>query len=208
MTSFRITVKPGGELWWYPPDQRKPEPGHVLKDPLDFKAAQMLGALLAEGRIDKRDRLETIGALLYRLLFNGDKMRESFQEVKEKARKSKTPLRVVLEFEPDTDQYALLPWEYLYCPGREGGAGFFIAAQEYLVLSRYVAVKEPWADWQGQDSLRVLIVSSRPRDLDIVAEGRAVTFLKDLEKTSGGKVVIETLEQPSRSTFENALLKE
>jgi hypothetical protein len=166
----------------------------------------MLGDLLAEGHIDKRERLEIVGALLYRLLFN-DEMDKEFLKAKENARTSKTALRVVLEFERDTDHLALLPWEYLYRPGSDG-AGFFVAAQEYLVLSRYVAVNKKWAAWQGDETVRILVVISRPRNREIVDPGKAITFLGSVKDNSDGKVIIETLEQPTKKSFEEALRAE
>ena len=218
---FRVRVEDTRSiLAWQAP--APPVKGDVHYETLSRQTVHVLNRWLAEGRIKDRDELTLLGSHLYGILFQGligKQFRESYF-----GKPKDTVLRVVLEFLPAARDLATLPWEYLYFPdSNEDGRGFFIAARSNLILSRHVPLSGP-ADVGRHKSkeLRVLLVLSQPefelveetrddepvtvqRTMGIVESVDVVALLKDLEKTSQGRIRIGTLEQPSRRSFTEEL---
>jgi hypothetical protein len=115
---------------------------------------------------------KVLGQHLYELLFPGP-IGGGFDKVKNEAEKQGAPLRVVLWFEQGgdgPDDFAALPWEFLYHPPTVGSDGFFIAVETNLSLSRRIeSGSNPPELPRGPLPLRILFVVSTPKSLTDVA---------------------------------------
>ncbi len=115
---------------------------------------------------------KVLGQYLYELLFPR-LIADGFDAAKDEAEKQGASLRVVLRFEQGDDgpdDFAALPWEFLYHPPAVGRDGFFIAVETNLALSRRIALAgNPPALPRGPLPLRILFVVSTPKSLTDVA---------------------------------------
>ena len=184
-------------------------------DPLRQRTLRMFNRWLEAQKFQSREDLALVGTYLYRVLFSQKNVHEAFGKafaiVNERKQSGlEVALRVVLEFAGDAAELAALPWEYLYFPPKaEGGtgAGFFIAGDSMLILSRHVP-QNPLIKCQPQETeLRILVLVSkpnyemldsgelpktkRPAPLGSVESDRVIGVLRDLEKRSAGRVRLE-----------------
>jgi hypothetical protein len=110
---------------------------------------------------------EEIGNALFRSLFSGavgERFRQSLAYVE--GRPSDEGLRLRLTFDPDDPALgplSALPWELLYDDLR----GDFLSRLRQTSISRFLPVpRNPPPPASGARSLRVLVASSSPKDLD------------------------------------------
>jgi hypothetical protein len=142
-------------------------------DPLWQKTLDMFRRWLDRRRFEKpaNDDLTVVGTHLFKVLFGGKRVCEvvlnALKDVVAPGKDPDSTLRIVLEFGADelSTRLAALPWEYLYCPpDRDQGIakGFFIAAHSKLILSRHVSRADILNLAPQENTLRILLVVSRP----------------------------------------------
>lgn len=156
LSTVKVTRTSGTKLY---PD------GKVFWNQLAEDTISVFDTQLAEGRTRGRLELEVIGGHLFRTLFDDAVARAFLDDLAEVERRRSQGdpviMRLKLEFQPQADRLASLPWEYLYAMEPDGSTGHFIAAVEQLVLTRFV----PMAKATGSgptDRIRVLAVVSTP----------------------------------------------
>ena len=115
-----------------------PVDGAVHYEALARQTIRVLTRWVAEDRVSRRDELAVLGSHLYRILF-ANAVEKELQEAQAHQKRTNATLRLVLEFMPEARELATLPWEYLYVPDDDkSGTGFFVAAENRLILSRHV----------------------------------------------------------------------
>jgi hypothetical protein len=215
-TEFKILVKDMNTIRCKTPD-RKEETVQVdlnnwQEATLEGETIKIFRDWLARGKITTRDELEVFGSYLYKLLFRGN-ISTLFQETYTKFRKDNAQgegkLRVVLEFSKSAADLANLPWEYVFVPkdeNKQASRGYFIGADEQLVLIRHVPAEElvQFKSTEPTESkLRILLVISQPDD-DILGEVKAVKVMNSIEelRTKFQKIIeTDILQQPTMSKF-------
>lgn len=128
---------------------------------------------------------ELLGEHLYELIF-ADDVGKRFDDAKKDADGSRAPLRLVLRFEqddPEADDLASLPWEFLYHPEGTGHQGYFIAVETNLALSRRIkSGQAPLELPKGTLPLRVLFIVSTPSSLADAQRPLGIVVDEELEK--------------------------
>lgn len=104
-------------------------------------------------------------------------------------------LRLVLAFAADAQDLAALPWEYLYCPAQTGRAGYFVATEDRVLLSRSVPAAGGGAVPAVTWPLRVLHVASQPAGVGDVGAADVARTLAELG--ASGVVEVHPLEEPA-----------
>lgn len=215
-------------------DGGPPARGDVVygNDPLRQRTLRMFNRWLEAQKFQSREDLALVGTYLYRVLFSQPDVHQAFRKafgiVNERQQAGQeVALRVVLEFADDSAELAGLPWEYLYFPpAAEGGAGggYFIAGHSTLILSRHVP-QNPLTKLQPQEAeLRILVLVSKPTyemldsgdplksrtssPLRIVESEKVIGVLRDLQKSSAGRVRLEVEDADVSKERIAALVKE
>jgi hypothetical protein len=168
---------------------------------------QLLAPMLREGPREDVVKVshEIIGILgehLYEVLFKGNKIRSQFNsQLNELKDGNLELLRVELEFEgKHEEKLARWPWEYLRSPKdvQTAYSGEFLAAVTELMLNRRLFLSGmPPVELKTSPPIKILVIVSKPRDLDTVHCDRVLEKLRELSKTSEGKIEVrELIEDP------------
>jgi CHAT domain len=156
LSTVKVTRTSGSKLY---PD------GKVFWNQLAEDTISVFDNQLAQGRARGRDELRVIGGHLFRTLFDDAVARAFLDDLAEVERRRSQGdpviMRLKLEFQPQADRLASLPWEYLYAPEPDGTPGHYIAADEQLVLTRFVPMAKV-AGSRTTEKIRVLAVVSTP----------------------------------------------
>jgi len=190
--------------------------GNVRWDRLTKDLLEVFDRQLAEGRINYRQELTVIGSHLYRTLFS-DRVAQAFEDdfayVRKKKNFEEIVMRLKLEFHPDADELAKLPWEYLYAVESDGSKGRFIAAEEQLVLTRFVPLDRNYPDDPDDRRLRILAAVSAPvreltpdsspaepdyQDLGPIKADPVISQLTSLEKEQPDRFQVKKLDSPTQ----------
>jgi len=172
--------------------------GSIQYSGVDKELIRIFARWLTErGREWRWDEVRAFGSLLHRSLFPENLWSWIEQSMTEFG---KSRVRLQLEFPSDgLADLAAVPWEYLHVPNRPGREGFFLAAQERLILTRFIPLRGGRQALGGEPRITVLVLVSQPRDLGEVIAGPVVEHLKKLREELPLDVVV--LEQPSRSSL-------
>jgi hypothetical protein len=207
-------------------NQRRPVEGAVGGDALTRRTINVLSHWVATYDVCKRDELTLLGLHLYELAFGPSPdapLRTAFESTyetfltlcKRSGEAAGHRLRVRLVFNNEVKDLTRLPWEFMHMPWREGG--FFLAGENTdLILTRFVpktrtgdngaGTNDP-ATAHGAEPLRILVVVSRPRELDTPKVDQLLEDLNLHTLQAGNTIAVQTLERPTSDTF-TAVLKE
>lgn len=169
--------------------------GRISIDYLMKRTVLMFDRLLDSDSINSREELEILGTYLFRILFDSQDIEDRFRLLLHKRKKK----RISLEFSKDALKLASLPWEFLYIPDSEKyGRGFFLTTNPSVILARYFPMKIEVS--QIDDSLRILLIISRPIDL---AEISAEPVVKEIQRVGEKRNnwEIHRLDNPTMSDF-------
>jgi hypothetical protein len=182
--------------------------------PLAFDALRLKTIGVFVSRLDtadmRRKELETLGEHLYAGLFTGA-VRDFVEDVLNPKERDRVLLRLTLP-QPDKeemtldDQFAVLPWEYLFCPGIGGGNPFFVTQQAKLVLSRYMPLELYGKEaGKAEPVLRIGLVVASPRDEEYspIVAGSVVEAVEGLDRRDD--VSVHVLEDPTPNGIEQWL---
>jgi len=214
---FRITVHDANNLQFQKPSRvmSRSKSVPLTGDPLRARTIKMFNRWLSEGRITQRDELVLLGTYLYEGLFDTETDAAFKEEWIRVQRTQLTALRLVLEFEQNARELAIMPWEYIYYPDREE-RGFFLATRSRLILARHALLEESLIDEFKREErpLRILIVVSRPRregpDGDVLGTVVAEPVIEAIAKLKNereGTIVTEQLFQPTKRTLADRVEK-
>ncbi|MFX0205521.1 MAG: CHAT domain-containing protein [Candidatus Hodarchaeota archaeon] len=174
----------------------------VQIDPLKKRTIYIFNNWLAEGKIKRREELTVLGSYLYGALFPdeiGTAFKSTFDDIQ---LKTDTALRIILEFEQEARDLAIMPWEYLYFPDTDRERGFFIATRSKLILTRHVPLTVEAEDLQPREKpLRILIVVSKPKDLTVVKAEPVIDSIEKLKRKSPNAIMTDKLDQPTKRSF-------
>jgi len=212
---FRILVKDQKTRLVTPSKEMPPDIFEVTEDPLLKKVIKIFRKWLAEedNKLWAGEDVEIFGSILFNTIFN-DKMARDFIQEYDKIRRDKdTTLRVILEFKKEASDLAIWPWEYMYYPDSERGKGFFLAADDQIVLVRQVSIRID--DLKKSKNLNILIIKSTPTKSDNDAEDDPGTILSeeviekigDLKSSIAEEVNIEILESPTKKKLVDIVKK-
>lgn len=138
---------------------------------------------------------------------------DDFAYVRKKKNFEEIVMRLKLEFHPDADELAKLPWEYLYAVESDGSKGRFIAAEEQLVLTRFVPLDRNYPDDPDDRRLRILAAVSAPvreltpdsspaepdyQDLGPIKADPVISQLTSLEKEQPDRFQVKKLDSPTQ----------
>jgi len=157
--------------------------------------------LIKEGKTSE-SMLEKFGKLLYNTLFHR-KVEVHFNSTEAVARSKKRPIRLRLTI--TSDEFAILPWEFLY---REEGDNY-LGTNPDTVLSRYLNVPMPQKPIkQNDEPLRMLIIISNPKDQHPLEPKQwEDTIFKSISQTiADGKIKTKTVEHATYDNITQALL--
>jgi CHAT domain len=179
----------------------------VPMDELTERTIRVLSHYLADGSMHSKEQLAVLGAHLFRALFDKN-LQAAFKKDLDSVKDSTAVLRLILEFKRDARELAELPWEYIYFPEGEHGAGFFIAAEpeSRLILARHVPLSIEDLEPTPQP-LKILVVVSQPtivpegEELGDVLAGSVVQALEKLKVDHPGAIQTEQLDQPTRRSL-------
>jgi hypothetical protein len=169
------------------------------RDHLTESTINMMHEWVRNNRLNSSDELKIFGTYLYQILFTGD-VHSLFSKTCDmiENRGSNSLLRVVLEFEDGSKDLITYPWEYIYYPGDK--MGFFIGSKSTLILSRHVRRNMIRPDLMS-DTIRLLVVTSSPRDLDRITWEPVVEAIQELKTDFPERLSIEHLEDPTPRSF-------
>ena len=201
-SEFKILIKDSNSIVVTRPSGINYE-GDVRADLLTKATVNIFTQWLAEDKIKTRQEFVVLGSYLFNMLFD-DEVKKQFKKAYDNLENDLSAgLRLVLEFESNAHDLAVLPWEYIYYPDSKEGKGFFIGAENQLVLARHVPMKlknlQP-----NPKPLRILIVVSTPaRDEDgsglgIVDPKSVIKAIEELQTRSCESIQIDKLEQKTK----------
>ena len=216
---FRITVHDPNNLQF---QRSSGVTSHRLRaapmkvDPLIEDTIVMFSRWLTDGKIDKRDELVMLGTYLYKGLFDSETSSAFAADWDNIQNQQSTSLRLVLEFEQNAHDLAIMPWEYIYYPDSGRERGFFLATRSRLILARHALLDQGLIEGLKREErpLRILIVVSKPeRDepdgevLGIVDAEPAVEAIEKLKREGVNTIVTDKLLQPTKSTLIEKVVK-
>ncbi len=164
-----------------------------------------------------RAEFKVLGSTLFKLLFNDDALKVHFDSFYKEAL---NPLksdpgkryRLILEFDRDAGEMAILPWEYLYYEEDETHEAFLAAHPKKCIdLIRKLPFKDNWLELdktqqQIEPPLRLLLIIAQPDDAEeMVNAEETLAYFYDLEKRFANLVEIQILRQPEVDLFEEQL---
>jgi tetratricopeptide (TPR) repeat protein len=191
-----VLRSPGGEAQntFSLPTEDKEYRNLFLEDGLPHRGSR--GLEVPEAKIAK-----DFGAELYAAIFHDDIetcLRVSLGE----ARISRTGLRIRLRMS-EAPELADLPWEFLYSPKSSS----FLALNTETPIVRYLELPEAIGPLRVEQPLRVLVVSSSPKDklqLDVADESQRL--LDATEKArANGSLIVDTLPGATLKTLRTRL---
>lgn len=173
--------------------------GSVTHEAIDRQLIELFDDWVRGARLRAQREFEVFGSLLWRSLFPPN-VEQLFESKLTDARREAARLRLQLSFDEPVGALARLPWEYLFRPRTSTRAGKFLATDEDLVLSRYLARDVDEEHLAPPDPpLRVLIVTSAPPDLQIVMSTDTVQIIEQACEALGADVWL--LPQPTVDEF-------
>ncbi|MHA2084646.1 MAG: hypothetical protein ACXABD_12895, partial [Candidatus Thorarchaeota archaeon] len=172
-----MTVKNLKEISLYGHNQ-PPLQGHINLDYLMKRTIMMFDRLLERGLISTREELEILGTYLFRVLFSDEDIGARFRYILDE---SENDIRVALEFGTESAELVNFPWEFLYLPDSDQyGKGFFLTAHPKVILARYFPLRVQLKP--SEDSLRILLVISRPDDEEEVKAEPVIRKIRSLAR--------------------------
>lgn len=168
---------------------------------------------IEEAGVLGKDEFRVLGGTLFKLLFSDDAFKLQFQTFYREALGSpQERYRLVLEFEKDTDEMAMLPWEYLFYEDDEVQEAFIAAHPKKCIdLLRKLPFKGNWLEFdkaalQIESPLRILVIAANP-DTHLFMEELQTTldYFQNLEARFAGCVEVRVIYQPELDHFENQL---
>jgi len=169
-----------------------------------------------------REELEILGHYLYNIAFCTpdktprstddplplktafEKTYQRFKEMREEEERkneSKSRLRLMLVFRKQAETLSTFPWEFIFMPKEKT----FLAGEETdLILTRFVPDKDPAHVLQRDlksEKLRILIVLSKPKELDIVDADDLISDLIERLSELPQQIDVGRLDQPTRRTL-------
>jgi hypothetical protein len=186
--------------------------GGTLSGPLRYpeEAANVIRALhgkAVRGLLSSDEEVEALGEALFNVLFN-ERLRFSFLDIHEKARKENALLRLELDInERIVPDLAALPWEFMRVPPEVGAASFWLATTPDMIFSRRRA------RWQAVDpiqldqdeALRIALVVSAPIDQQVVEYEAVHQALKEMSDASGRHIKLLNPIGPDSSATPEAI---
>ena len=169
--------------------------GGTLTGPLLYstESAQVIRALhekAIKGLLSSDEEVEALGEVLFNVLLN-ERLRFSFFDIHEKARKEGALLRLELDVnERIAPDLAALPWEFMRIPADAGVAPFWLATTPEMTFSRRRArwqIVDPIKLEVGE-ALRIALVVSAPTDQPRVEYKAVQEALKEMVDASGRRI--------------------
>ena len=187
-------------------DDARSDPGRVTLTGLDADLIRLFERWLSErDRTWRRDEITVIGRLLYRCILDGGTgvfVERTLDELGPDDR-----LRLQLAFPADgMGHLPAVPWEFLYAPDRAGRAGFFLATDPRLILSRYIPLESGRRQLRPEDTpVRMLALVSQPEDPNL-GEVVAEPVLEEIERLSERlPMAVDTVQNLTIDRLEDAL---
>lgn len=168
---------------------------------------------IEEAGVLGKDEFRVLGGTLFKLLFSDEAFKLQFQTFYREALGSpEERYRLVLEFEKDTDEMAMLPWEYLFYEDDEVQEAFLGAHPKKCIdLVRKLPFKGNWLEFdkaalQIESPLRILLIAANP-DTPLFMDELQTTldYFQNLETRFAGQVQLSIIYQPELDNFENQL---
>ena len=173
-----------------------------------------------------KKEFEALGKTLFKLLFSNRQLYEKFQDFYNNSGNRDEKHQFILEFSPDADEMAALPWEYLFFEEK----GTFIAApiNQRVNLVRRLPFKGSWLNDSIEKNLyiepplRVLVVIANPDDQEWHLDDKEIAAIKQYftnipdkevegeapeQEVAAHPIEIDFIEQPERETFSQVLSK-
>ena len=221
---FHITVHDDKHIECQAPGELSPRE-HV-RGPQERSAFELarrtlilFNSWLSDDSARDRDAMTVIGSHLYGLLFPG-KFDDVFRNLMKKRGQEPPaePLRIVLEFRPEAEWMAALPWEFLYLPDiPDEKEGFFLSVDNDLILTRSVRLAALDVAKRAQSAvepIRILVVLSEPEGENTVSEDGLIE-LREIVQANPGKFQLKeyirqgtgkaAMRGPTRFDFKNYL---
>src|SRR5215204_209422 len=176
------------------------------KGELKDKLKDLETAVLLSGRKRRRiltpeeQTVQSFGQKLFQALLGGE-IRAHYDLSLRQARRQNKGLRLKLRIQPP--ELAVLPWEFLYDPGRAA----YLSLSSKTPLVRYIELREPVEQLPVTPPLRILGMVASPLDLDpldVEQEKRRVEeAIKELQ--AQGRVELTWLEGQTPRDLQRAL---
>lgn len=165
--------------------------GELMLPPLHRDMIHLFENWLGMDKITREEEIKMLGSLLFGALFSGD-VNNLLNELR-RGTTQDNRLRVELSFQGKAFDIAGFPWEFLFVPESETSAGYYLATDARLVLSRYMPHNtERQAGLKPtKEALRILVVVSSPIDLDMVVAPPVIDTIQNLAKEQAVEVVVE-----------------
>ncbi|GEM_PF-2364666 len=168
-----------------------------------------------DGGVLGKDEFRVLGITLFKLLFSDEVFKMQFNTFYREALGSPNErYRLVLEFEKDAEEIALLPWEYLFYEADEMQEAFLAAHPKKCIdLMRKLPFKGNWLDFdkgalQIEFPLRVLVIASNPDTGLFMNElAQSLAYFENLKQRFPGEIEVQFIQQPELDTFETELKK-
>lgn len=165
------------------------------------------------GGVLGKDEFRVLGATLFKLLFNDEALKVNFSTFYREALGSPdTRYRLILEFEKEAEEMAVLPWEYLFYEEDEVQEAFLAAHPKKCIdVIRKLPFKGNWLELDKtaqriEPPLKVLVIAANP-DSPLFMEdlSKTVDYFESLEQRFAGKIDVEFIIQPDVDIFEKQL---
>ena len=161
------------------------------------------------GGVLGKDEFRVLGDTLFKLLFNDDALKLNFSTFYREALGSpKERYRLILEFEKDAEEMAVLPWEYLFYEADEVQEAFLAAHPKKCIdFIRKLPIKGNWLELektaqQIEPPLKVLVIASNPDSALFMDDLSAtIDYFENLEKRHQGTIDVEFILQPEVEVF-------
>lgn len=160
-----------------------------------------------------REEFKVLGATLFNLLFSDEALRMHFDTFYKEAIGSPAERhRLILEFDRQAEEMAMLPWEYLYYESDERHEAFLAAHPKKCIdLVRKLPFGGSWLEMDKTQQhiappLRVLLIAALPNvqtDTDDAKETFA--YFQKLIERFPDTIEIRVLSQPEVDIFANQL---
>ncbi|MBK7872536.1 MAG: CHAT domain-containing protein [Saprospiraceae bacterium] len=156
-----------------------------------------------------RDEFKVLGATLFKLLFDDETLRLQFSAFyKEALGSANERNRLILEFDKDAADMAILPWEYLYYEEDEAQEAFLAAhPKKCLDLIRKLPFKGNWLEFDKtkqsiEPPLKVLVIIADPDRADKnINPKQALVYFQKLEEQFSKQINFKLLYQPEVDSF-------
>jgi len=178
------------------------------KGELKDKLKDLETAVLRSGRKRRRIRtpevqaVQNFGQKLFQALLSGE-IRAHYDLSLRQAKRQNKGLRLKLRIQPA--ELAVLPWEFLYDPGRNS----YLCLSSKTPLVRYLELREPVEQLAVSPPLKILGMVASPSDLaplDVEHEKRRVEeAIKDLQ--TQGRVELTWLEGQTPRDLQRAMIR-